>query len=137
MKKINEKQEFNFWRYLINFWSILFLLLIFYDFIYGPLVNSILSTVSTIYISVLAIYVGNKEFERWYDKHEGKHPGEVFVFLWTFIIFLLIVSSFLFKKSYNLPDPVISSYIAVLTILVITNKSKQIYKTKQDKKTPK
>jgi uncharacterized protein YacL len=130
MKKLKKKNEFNFWRYLINFWTLFFFVIIIYDFIYGPLLGSIINTFSTIYISVLAIYVGNKEFERWYDKHQGKHPGEIFVFLWTFIIFLLIISSLIIKPNYQIPNPVISSYIAVLTILVITNKSKQVYISK-------
>ncbi|MDA3802356.1 MAG: hypothetical protein PF488_00445 [Patescibacteria group bacterium] len=132
MKKISEKQEFNFWRYLINFWSLLFFIVIIYDFVYGPLIGSVINTVATVYIGVLAIYVGNKEFERWYDKHQGKHPGELFIFLWTFIIFLLIIGGLLIKKDYQIPNPVVSSYIAVLTILVITSKSKQIYSNKNE-----
>lgn len=129
----NEKKEFNFWKYLVNFWSILFFLVIIYDFLYGPF-TGLLSVISTIYIGVLAIYVGNKEFERWYDKHHRKHPGELFVVFWTVIIFFLIISALIFKSSYQIPESVVSSYIAVLTILVITTKSKQIYIEKENKK---
>lgn len=143
MKKIETKkklviknvpEKFNFWRHLINFWSLFFFLAIIADLYQGNALIHPLNIVAAIYVSVLAIYVGDKEFERWYDKHSGKHPGEIFVIAWSIIIFLLLVSSFIFNGYYQVPNSVISSYIAVLTILVVTNKSKQMYKIKRNKK---
>lgn len=132
LKSVPEK--FNFWRYLINFWSLFFFLAIIADLYQGNALVHPLNIVAAIYVSVLAIYVGDKEFERWYDKHAGKHPGEIFVIAWSIIIFLLLISSFLFNGYYQVPNSVISSYIAVLTILVVTNKSKQMYRIRREKK---
>lgn len=134
MKKEVEINDFKFWRYLINFWSILFFVFIIYDFITKNSVVSIINILATIYISVLAIYVSNKEFERWYDRHNGKHPGEIFVVIWSIIVFALIIIDFCLKDAYQLPNSVVSSYIAVLTILVVTRKSKQLYQDRRQKK---
>jgi len=129
MKKDLLLNDFNFWRYLINFWSIFFFIIIVLDFISKNAYNDILNVLATVYISVLAIYVSNKEFERWYDKHNGKHPGEIFVVIWSILVFCLFVLDFAFKADYRMPGSVVSSYIAVLTILVVTRKSKEIYQT--------
>jgi hypothetical protein len=75
--------------------------------------------------------VGNKEFERWYDIHRSKHPGEIYVIAWTFLIFTIIALDVILQKKYILPSGVVSSYLAVLTILVITNKSKSLYRRKK------
>ncbi|MDD2681060.1 MAG: hypothetical protein PHE20_03090 [Patescibacteria group bacterium] len=129
--------EFRFWRGLINIWSILFFTLIISDFLYANAYAAALNAIATIYVSILAIYVSNKEFERWYDRHQESHPGEVFVIMWTGIVISLLALDFIYGAAYELPSAVISAYIAVLTILVITRKSKELYglqKKKQRKR---
>ncbi len=127
MAKKSLLTNFTFWRYLINFWSLLFWSLIIYDFLGDSSGSAVLDVVSMIYIGVLAIYVSNKEFERWYDQHSEKHPGEVFVIIWSILVFSLIIPDIFQIKSYHLPSAVVSAYIAVLTLLAVTRKSKQIY----------
>lgn len=125
--------DFNFWHKLINFWTFLFLFFIIYDFFIPFSEGNVLEILSTIYIGVLAIYVGDKEFERWYNRHQSRHPGEIFVIIWTALIFSLIFFGTIFKEAYKIPGAVVSSYIAVLTILVITSKSKQLYRNRGNK----
>jgi hypothetical protein len=86
-----------------------------------------------IYIAALTIYVSNKEFERWYHRHDRQHPGEIFVIAWSILIAVLLVIDSLSLNSYHLPESVVSSYIAVLTILAITRKSRQVYRSKYKK----
>ena len=133
MKKNFLKDNFSFWRRLINVWSFIFFVIIIMDFAYNNAYIEILNAMSVIYVSVLTIYVSNKEFERWYDRHKESHPGEIFVIAWTVIIILLFVLD-LFYTIYTLPGSVVSTYIAVLTILVITRKSKELYALKHKKK---
>ncbi len=133
MKNFNN-DDFNFWRLLINFWSILFFVIVVIDFFTNNACTEILNVLAVIYIGALAIYVSNKEFERWYDKHESKHPGEVFVVIWSVLVFCLFVLDFIFKAKYQMPNSVISSYLAVLTILAVTRKSKELYSAKHVKK---
>lgn len=128
------KNDFNFWRYLINFWSVLFFVFIILDFFQKNAYGELLNVLSAIYISALAIYVSNKEFERWYDKHYSRHPGEIFVIIWSILILVLFSLSFIFNEEYKMPTSVISSYIAVLTILAVTRKSKELYLVRHQNK---
>lgn len=121
------KNDFKFWRYLINIWSFVFFLFIILDFLSGNNYKELLDVLAIVYISALALYSSNKEFERWYDQHESQHPGEIFVVIWSLLTFVLFGLSFVFKDNYQLPTSVISAYIAVLTILAVTKKSKEIY----------
>jgi phosphotransferase system glucose/maltose/N-acetylglucosamine-specific IIC component len=122
--------KFNFWQYLVNFWSGIYLILIIWDFINDNFIIETLEIFGFIYIGVLAIYVGNKEFERWYNKHHAQHPGEIFVIVWTALVMIIVCLDLVLQKSYHLPSSVISSYIAVLTILAVTEKSKALHQRK-------
>jgi purine-cytosine permease-like protein len=133
IKKVWLKNKFKFWRRLINIWSFIFFAVIIIDFLYGNHLEETLNAISSIYIGILAIYVSNKEFERWYDRHEESHPGEIFVYIWTVLVGTLIIIDLFFGQYYKLPSAVVSSYIAVLTILVITDKSKELYRIKRKK----
>lgn len=133
LEKFWKKHDFGFWRRLMNSWTIIFFVLIIIDFVYGNGIEEMLNTVSSIYIGVLAVYVSHKEFERWYDKHEESHPGEAFVVIWTTIVIGLFIIDLIYGAFYKVPSSVISSYIAVLTILVITNKSKSLYQLRKDR----
>ncbi len=121
------KKKFNFWQYLTNFWSGMYFILIIWDFINNNFIIEALEIFGFIYIGVLAVYVGNKEFERWYNKHQAQHPGEIFVIGWTALILIIVALDLILQKSYRLPSSVISSYIAVLTILAVTEKSKSLH----------
>lgn len=134
MKKKVSLVDFEFWRYLINGWSMLFFTVIVYDFLSGNSCTDLLNVVSMVYIGVLAVYVSNKEFERWYHRHHHQHPGEIFVVAWSALVAVLIITDFIAQTPYHLPGSVVSSYIAVLTILAITRKSKQTYQARYQKK---
>lgn len=126
--------DFNFWRHLINAWSLLFFFVIIFDLFTSNAQEEILNVVSIIYIGTLTIYVSNKEFERWYDNHHKQHPGEIFVIVWSVLMAILIVADFAGRTYYHIPTSVVSSYIAVLTILAVTRKSKQTYQSQCAKK---
>ena len=130
MRWIYLRNSFKFWRALNNAWSVLFFAMIIADFIFNNAYQDILGGISVVYISVLAVYVSNKEFERWYDRHEESHPGEVFVIIWSVLVGSLFILD-LFSNKYQLPGAVVSAYIAVLTVLVITRKSKDLYRRKR------
>ncbi len=121
-----------FWRYVTNLWCLVCYIFIIYDFLHPEVVTNILASVLVIYVSLLVIFVGVKEFERWYDSHSGKHPGELFVIGWTLLIIGLFVAKIvLHKQEYVVPEEVLSTYIAVLSIMAITQKSKKLRSTKR------
>jgi len=133
-KDLVNNGNFEFWRYLINSWTILFFVVIIYDFITANAIIEILDMISVVYVAILAIYVSNKEFERWYHRHNRQHPGEVFVIFWSILIFVLVILNFVRQGAYHIPGSIISSYIAVLTILAVTRKSKMAYQYQHQKK---
>ncbi|PIR44223.1 hypothetical protein COV23_01000 [Candidatus Wolfebacteria bacterium CG10_big_fil_rev_8_21_14_0_10_31_9] len=122
-----------FWRYITNFWTFVVYIVAIGDYITNNGWHDYLGPVATIYVAILAIYAGEKEFERWYDYYKGRHPGEVFIFIWTILIIGLITTNFFLNKPYVLPGEIITVYITVLGILAITNKSKKIFKEKHNK----
>lgn len=123
------KQEnfLSLWRNLTNFWSIVFFIAIIYDFAKDNLLDDFIGLFATIYIAILAIYAGDKEFERWHDFHQSRHPGEFYVAFWTILILLILILDIVLAKPYKIPGEIISTYIAVLSILALTKKSKSMY----------
>ncbi len=116
-----------YWLYLTYFWSFVAFTAIIFDFIYNNGLGSVLSPVLVVYIAILTIYVGVKEFERWQEFHKGRHPGEVFVLMWTVVVFGIFIAQFILQKPYKIPDDVISTYIAGLGFLAMTRKSKSLF----------
>ncbi len=124
----------NFWFYIVNIWTIIFIGLIIADFINQNSLGELLDISGFIYIGILAIYSGDKEFDRWNKIQMSNRRGELYAIIWTILIISLVTWSFIMEKNYRMPTSVISSYTAVLTILAITQKSKNLYSFKRKKK---
>jgi len=120
------------WRVLTNFWTIIFIIFIILDFSHKNAYDFLVAPLSIIYIGVLGLYVGTKEFDRWYEIHNGRHPGELFIMAWTVLIVSLIGTSFIVGTEYKIPPEIIAVYIAVLSIFALTQKSKGLYEYKKE-----
>jgi hypothetical protein len=83
-----------------------------------------------LYTGILTLYVGTKEFDRWYEKHHARHPGEWFVIMWTFVIFALVIASLFLGPEYSVHSDIMAVYIAVLSLFVVTQKSKSLHREK-------
>jgi len=125
MKKIIEKSSFL--RSLTAFWTVVVFVAIGWDFLKDNTFREFVFPLVVIYVALLAIYAGDKEFERWCSSHRSTHPGEVFVGLWTVLVFGIMILDFIMKKPYEISGEVVSAYIAVLSILAITRRSKSLY----------
>jgi len=119
------------WRILTNFWTLLFMAFLIADFFLQGRYEFLTAPLSVIYVGILGLYVGTKEFDRWYERHEGRHPGELFVAFWTIVIFVLLVLSLLLGGGYRLSSEAVAVYIMVLSVFAITQKSKSLYKIKK------
>jgi len=115
------------WWYLVNFWSLVIFAAIIFNFVQNGIFDEITDALLVIYIALLAIYAGDKEFERWHNKHAGRHPGEVFVFLWTILVIAIGSCQYFFNKPVGLTNDIVAAYIAVLSVLAVTRRSKAIY----------
>ncbi|MCX6788872.1 MAG: hypothetical protein WCO21_03035 [bacterium] len=122
------------WRILSNIWTVFFLAFLIYDFFVLDRFAYLVAPFSVIYVSILSLYAATKEFDRWYSIHDGRHPGEKFVILWTFVIFFLMFASFLSDGKYKLSPEAVASYIMNLSIFALTQKSKAMYKIACGKK---
>ncbi len=122
------------WRYMTNFWCLLSYAAIVYDFLHDHALGDILPSILVIYIALLTIFVGVKEFTLWHDHKTGRHPGELFVYGWTIVVVGVLIAKIILHSNYSIPGEVISTYIAVLSIMAITQKSKELRKQNKKKK---
>ncbi len=127
-------QDEKIWRILTNVWTAVFIGFLLLDFFLENHFEYLVMPFSIIYISVLGLYTGTKEFNRWYEMHEGRHPGELFIILWTAVIFFLLAASFFLGKDYEISTEVLADYIMVLSVFALTQNSKRLYRRKKKKK---
>ena len=97
------------------------------DFFLRNSLVEFLGPICAIYIALLAVYTTQKEFERWHDENIGKHPGEIYVIVWTALIIVLIILEIIYHESYTLPSEAFSTYLVIMGILAITRRSKANY----------
>jgi len=121
------------WRILTNFWTIIFMVFLCGNFFLGNRYEFLIAPMSVIYIGILGLYVGTKEFDRWYEMHGNKrHPGELFVLIWTIIIFGLLAISAFSGGEQKVSAEAIATYIMVLSVFALTQKSKALYVRKKE-----
>ena len=126
-------QNEKIWRILTNVWTIVFVVFLIFDFFQFNRYEYLTVPFSVIYMGVLGLYASTKEFDRWYEMHEGRHPGELFVILWTVVIFAFLGISFFSKGGYRVSSEVLADYIMVLSVFALTQKSKRLYERKRKK----
>lgn len=119
---------------MTNLWTLVLFSAIIYDYSTSNGLHDLLIPIAAIYTGVLAIYSTEKEFMRWRHLHTTKHPGEIYVIIWTVLIFSILIAGWLTRKycgcslqEYHFPAEVVSAYIVVMGILAITKQSKSLY----------
>ena len=118
-----------FWKTLLNAWTLIIILTLMLDFFSQNLYNEASGITSTIYIAILGIYTADKEFERWTDKGRfiSRYFGEIFIALWTLVIIFFLAVSLISRQEYHLTTAMVGTYISVLGIFAITQRSKNAY----------
>lgn len=118
-------------RHLLNTRTVLILPFVVANFFFHHELEHLAVPAAVLYTGLLALYVGTKEFERWYDLHHGRHPGEWFVILWTAVMVFLFGASIYFHGKYAVHSDLVAVYVAVLTLYVFTHQSKQLHRKKK------
>jgi hypothetical protein len=121
------------WRLITNFWTAFFISFLVVNFFTTDRYEYLIAPFSVIYVGVLGLYAGTKEFDRWYELHESRHPGELFVAAWTVVIFALIGLSFIMGGDYKVSSEVVADYIMVLSVFALTQKSKSLHQRRKVK----
>ena len=96
-----------------------------YEFINGNPHPHLNTQLTIIYIGVLTIYVGTKEFRRWNDLHQSTRYGELYVILWTALMVIFCLLS-VWRPLLGVSPELAATYIAVLSIFAITHESKHL-----------
>lgn len=122
------------WRWLTNFWTIVYLAYLYVDFFTMNRYSFLVVPMSFLYLGILGLYVGTKEFDRWYERHKGEHPGELFIALWTIAIFVLFLISVYYEHEFKLAHEAVAVYVAVLSIFAVTQRSKALFHESQKRR---
>lgn len=115
------------WRIISTAWTLVFMFFLIVNFFALDKYEGLTAPLSAVYAGILTLYVGTKEFDRWYDFHDGTHPGELFVLGWTLLMLFLGAATFFSDKQYHIAPEVAANYILVLSIFALTQKSKQLH----------
>ncbi|MDP2650917.1 MAG: hypothetical protein Q8P04_02380, partial [bacterium] len=107
------------WRLLSATWTAIFIPFVVADFFFEGKYEFLVAPMSAIYLGVLGLYAGTKEFERWYENHQSRHPGEWFVVIWTVVVLMLFSASFFFNGDYRVSSDIVADYIMVLTVFAL------------------
>jgi len=59
--------------------------------------------------------------------HEDRYPGEIFIIIWTALIFVLYGGVFILGSQYKVSPEVMADYIMVLSVFAVTQKSKKLH----------
>lgn len=116
------------WRWLVNLWMAIICGVIVFDFFNFGKFSFLLSPLSLIYISLLSVYVTSKEFERWFLGYKGHHPGEIGVALWTLLMILMVIFNGWLGEKYQISQEVISTYLTVIGIFIVSKGSKLFFR---------
>ena len=124
------------WRILTNIWTLVTIAVIVLNFFAKNGYEFLIGPTTVIYTAVLSLYVTTKEFDRWYEFHDGRHPGEWFVIGWTAVILILLALYFALGPEYKLSAESVATYLVVLSVFALTQKSKQLHEQKARQKKP-
>jgi len=121
------------WRFLSGLWTLAFMAFVVVNFFSFDRYEALTTPFAAVYAGILTLYAGTKEFDRWYDLHDGRHPGEFFLIGWTTLMFVLFGVIAFSGRAYTLPPEVVASYIMALSIFAITQKSKQLHRRRGER----
>lgn len=116
-----------YWRCLAHVWLAALVFIILIDFWSGGRYAYLISPVSILYISLLTVYITSKEFKRWQRNYQGQHPGEIALVIWTVLIFMLIISNAYLGANYHISQEIISTYLVVVALFIVSRGSRMIY----------
>lgn len=119
------------WRLLTQLWTVTYLAFLILNFFAQNKYEYLASPFSALYVGILALFVGTKEFSRWYEGQENNRHGEWFVATFSVIVFFLVGGALVLGERYRVQTDVAATYIAVLTIFAISRQSKELHKKKK------
>jgi hypothetical protein len=124
------------WRNLTIIWTVLMYVVVMWDFYLDNGASDVLFPLLAIYISILSIYVAEKEFERWHRNHTSNHNGEANIIFFTILIAFMVITDAIVLKDYTLEPSLIFTYVFTIGLFALTQTSKKLYKSLDQNKIP-
>lgn len=122
-----ESRELLLWKFLSNLWGSLTAIFFALTFFEITDLSYLLADITIIYISILSIFTGLKEYSRWKSKNFiSRYNGEIFVMTWTILMLMFITMSAYSQNNYRLSTEFTATYLSVLGIYAISRKSKSL-----------
>jgi len=115
-------------KVILNIWTFVTIILFSIDFFSGNMYDSATSVISVIYLALLGIYVGEKEFIRWKTDFYSKFSGEVFVAVWTTVMVIFVIAAPLSQGFFRVPAEFAVVYTSVVGVFAISQHSKNLKK---------
>lgn len=117
------------WKWLSDIWGILAMIIFTWDFFQPDKLRVETTGIAIIYTAILVIYVSNKEYLRWQKNNfVSQYAGEIFIVLWTILLFLFVFLAALFPEKYTVPATFYTTYITILGLFAISLNSKKLKK---------
>ena len=117
-------------KLILNVWTVVALFVFALDFCSGNRYDSSASAIGIIYLAILGLYAGEKEYTRWKDKFISKFLGEGFVAVWTVLMILFVVAAHLSQGQFKIPPELAVVYTSVVGVYIITKRSKGLHDNK-------
>jgi hypothetical protein len=111
---------------IVNVWTVVTMVLFVLDFFSGNTFDTAATSIGIIYIALLGIYVGDKEYSRWKSKFVSKFLGELFIVFWTVIMVAMVIISALGQGHYIVPSEFALVYTAVIGVFAVSQHSKAL-----------
>jgi len=129
INKINQAKIWlgrSFWKNLANLWGVTAMSIFVVDFFSYHSYEMATSSASIIYVGILTIYVGSKEYYRWKatSKFQSKYTGEIFIFIWTIVMLTFVIIAFIANGLFKIPNEFVATYIYILGVYAVSQQSK-------------
>jgi len=102
-----------------------------FDFFSNNVYDASAGAVGAIYIAILSIYVGTKEFERWHTNYLANYWGEIYIGIWTIFTMTAVIWAPFSNGHFRIPTNLVVVYTVVLSIFAISRRSKSLYSKRQ------
>ena len=113
-------------KIVLNAWTILTIALFCLDFFSGGFYDTSTTAISTIYLALLGIYGGEKEYLRWKYPFRSRFAGDLSVVVWTFLLMLFVLLTTITPGVYKIPQEFAIVYTGVVGVFAVTQHSKAL-----------
>ena len=115
-------------KWLLNVWTIATIIILIADFFSGNRFDTSATSIGIIYLALLGIYAGDKEYARWRDNFQSRFAGEGFVVIWTIIMAFFVILAAIASDSFKVPEEFAAMYTAIIGVFAISYHSKRVHK---------